>query len=419
MHEESSVFGPEERVGGEGPESGATTHAACIEVIQTSLGRENHDLAARGADGVLQPAFSSASNAGVASGSEAAAQEVPSVRPQDTDGEDDDEREFIDEFGFIIDREQKDRELLYVKNINGKKVVRREVKWANMASDWDKVNSSRHALLKERCRKGIPARFRGVAWQLLLGSHKHLLDPAIQGTYASLCNKELADEELTQVIGRDLARTFPTHILFREEGGVGQTFLRNVLHAYACIDPEVGYVQGMGFVVGALSTQMEEEETFWALHTLMYDSRYKLREMYRHGFPMLQQFFYQLKQLMARLLPKLYSHFESLGMDPSFYASQWFMTLFVYHFPFRALLRIWDIFMSEGWKIIFRVAIALMKWEEKRLVKMPFDEAIPALKKMHEGKDPDEILRRAHAVKFKTSELQAYGDAYWRMQNAM
>ncbi|RNF05532.1 rab-like GTPase activating protein [Trypanosoma rangeli] len=419
MHKESSVFGPEEQGGGEGQNSGATTHSAYIEVIQTSLGRENHDLAALGADSVPQPAFSSTSNAGIASGSEAAAQEVTSVRPQDTDEEDDDEREFIDEFGFIIDREQKDRELLYVKNIDGKKVVRREVKWANMASDWDKVNSKRHALLKERCRKGIPARFRGVAWQLLLGSHKQMLDPAIRGTYASLYNKELADEELAQVIERDLARTFPTHILFREEGGVGQTFLRNVLHAYACIDPEVGYVQGMGFVVGALSTQMEEEETFWALHTLMYDSRYTLREMYRPGFPMLQQFFYQLSQLMARLLPKLYSHFESVGMHPSFYASQWFMTLFVYHFPFRALLRVWDIFMSEGWKIIFRVAIALMKWEEKRLVKMPFDEAIPALKKMHEGKDPDEILRRAQAVKFKTSELQAYSDAYWRMQNTM
>ncbi|KEG14678.1 rab-like GTPase activating protein [Trypanosoma grayi] len=333
-------------------------------------------------------------------------------------GELEEEREFVDEFGFVIDEEGKNKELLYVKNINGKRVVRREVKWANMASDWENVNSKRHATLKERCRKGIPARFRGVAWQLLLGSHKQMTDPANRGTYESLLSKELADTELTHVIGRDLARTFPTHILFREEGGVGQTFLRKVLHAYACVDPEVGYVQGMGFVVGALSTQMGEEETFWALHALMHDGRYKLREMYRPGFPMLQQLFYQLKQLMARLLPKLHKYFREIGIDPSFYASQWFLTLFVYHFQFRALLRIWDIFMSEGWKIIFRVAIALMKWEEKRLLSLPFDEVLPALKSLHEGKDPDEILRRSLNVSFKTAELNAYGEEYWRGMNA-
>ncbi|KAH9577976.1 Rab-GTPase-TBC domain [Trypanosoma melophagium] len=333
---------------------------------------------------------------------------------QDTE----EEEVFVDEFGFVVDEEEKNRELLYVKNINGKKVVRREVKWANMASDWDNVNTKRHDKLKERCRKGIPARLRGVAWQLLLGSRKQMLDPANIGTYECLRTKELSDEELSGVIGRDLARTFPKHILFREEGGVGQTFLRNVLHAYASVDPEVGYVQGMGFVVGALSTQMGEEETFWALHALMHNDRYKLREMYRPGFPMLQQFFYQLRQLMMRLLPRLYQRFDTIGIDPSFYASQWFLTLFVYHFQFRALLRIWDIFISEGWKVIFRVSIALMKWEEKRLLELQFEEILPALKSLHEGKDPDEIVRRAQSVKFKTAELNAYAEEYWRLQNA-
>ncbi|ORC85607.1 rab-like GTPase activating protein [Trypanosoma theileri] len=328
------------------------------------------------------------------------------------------EREFVDEFGFVVDEEEKNRELLYVKNIDGRKIVRREVKWANMASDWDNVNTKRHDKLKERCRKGIPARLRGIAWQLLLGSRRQMLDPANIGTYECLRTKELADTELCSVISRDLSRTFPKHILFREEGGVGQTFLRNVLHAYASVDPEVGYVQGMGFVVGALSTQMGEEETFWALHALMYSDRYKLRELYRPGFPMLQQFFYQLKQLMARLLPKLYQHFENIGVDPSFYASQWFLTLFVYHFQFRALLRIWDIFMSEGWKIIFRVSIALMKWEEKRLLELQLEEVLPALKNLHEGKNPDEIVRRAQSIKFKTAELNAYAEEYWRAQNA-
>ncbi|KAF8287874.1 putative rab-like GTPase activating protein [Trypanosoma cruzi] len=409
--QEGSVFGPDERAESGDIDAEGTTGPFRMEGNNTSLGREKHDLSAKKACGVPQ-------NALLVNNDADAPCEDPSVRRQCMDDVDDEENEFVDEFGFVVDKEEKDRELLYVRNMDGRKVVRREIKWANMASDWSNVNSKRHAKLKERCRKGIPARFRGVAWQLLLGSQKQMSDAANRGTYESLYKKELADPELTNTIGRDLARTFPTHILFRDEGGVGQTFLRNVLHAYAAVDPEVGYVQGMGFVVGVLSTQMGEEETFWALYTLMYDRRYKLRDMYRPGFPMLQQLFYQLKRLMARFVPKVYHHFETMGVDPSFYASQWFMTLFVYHFQFRALLRVWDIFMSEGWKVIFRVAIALLKWEEKRLLEMHFDEILIALKSLHEGKDPDAILRHAHEVKFKTSELQAYGDEYWREQRA-
>lgn len=38
-------------------------------------------------------------------------------------------------------------------------------------------------------------------------------------------------------IARDRARTFPNHVLFKDDDGVGQRFLCNVLHAYAASDP--------------------------------------------------------------------------------------------------------------------------------------------------------------------------------------
>ena len=38
------------------------------------------------------------------------------------------------------------------------------------------------------------------------------------------------------------------------------------------------------------------------------------------------------------------------------FATQWFMTLFSQKFPFSVVLRIWDIFLAEGLKIIFRVS---------------------------------------------------------------
>ena len=39
----------------------------------------------------------------------------------------------------------------------------------------------------------------------------------------------------------------------------------------------------------------------------------------------------------------------------------------IYNFPFSTVVRVWDIFLAEGVKIIFRIALALLKraYQEK------------------------------------------------------
>jgi hypothetical protein len=74
------------------------------------------------------------------------------------------------------------------------------------------------------------------------------------GLYESLLQQTSPHED---VIGRDLTRTFPNHILFRmgeditgQTGSQGRNALFNVCKAYSIHDPQVGYCQGMGFLVG-------------------------------------------------------------------------------------------------------------------------------------------------------------------------
>lgn len=324
---------------------------------------------------------------------------------------DEEERKFIDEFGFELDEESAELESQYVKNIDGEQVKRREVKWTVMATEWNNTLSKNSEKLKERARKGIPSKVRGFVWQLLAQSRAQMEAPANHNVFVQLLKKKIPDDT-EGLIERDLARTFPTNTNFRDADGASQTSLRNILHAYAVIDPEVGYVQGMGFIVSTLLMQMTEEEAFWCFHSMMHSEVYRLRELYRPGFPMLQMFFFQLKCLIAKMLPKLSEHLANLSVDVSFFAAQWFLTLFVYHFQFRALLRVWDIFFCEGWKIVFRVAICLLKWEEPSLLEMGFDQLLPRMKTLHEGKPCDEIVNRALKVKFKTEELLKYRREY-------
>merc|ERR1712000_276228 len=104
-----------------------------------------------------------------------------------------------------------------------------------------------------------------------------------------------------------------------------------------------------------------------------------------------------------------------MGLDVSIFASQWFMTLYVYHFPFRAVLRLWDIFLCEGWKIIFRVGITLLKWEESNMLDQPIDVCMKQLRTISDGKSPDEIIERSLNLKFKTESLLEYRKEYEEM----
>ncbi len=53
-------------------------------------------------------------------------------------------------------------------------------------------------------------------------------------------------------------------------------------------------------------------------------------------------------------MPRLAAHMEEEGVLPTMYCSQWFLTLYAYTLPIDHLLRVWDVFLLEGPKILFR-----------------------------------------------------------------
>lgn len=108
-------------------------------------------------------------------------------------------------------------------------------------------------------------------------------------------------------------------------------------------DQEVGYTQGLAFIVAALllnaslcdprlyradSLQMPDEEAFCVLVRLM-DS-YNLRSHFLADMPGLQLRLFQFDRLVEEILPLLHTHLVRKGIKSSMYASQWFMTLFSY-----------------------------------------------------------------------------------------
>lgn len=282
---------------------------------------------------------------------------------------------------------------------------RRTQKWVKMIGkqleDWEVCQLRNAATLKKRIRKGIPEALRGRVWSHLAGSSQMLLNNP--GAYHQLL--QAAHVPCEETIARDIGRTFPRHSLFCDRSSLGQCALMNVLKAYSLHDPEVGYCQGMGFLSAMFLCYMPEQQAFWLLVACLNHKRYGLADLYRPRMPKVPEVTFIFEGLFKQYMPQLSTHLENEGLHPTMYLTQWFLTLFTYNFPFEFVTRVWDAFLHEGWKVIYRVALALMKISQKTLLSAKFEAIMDYFRDLPNKVDTDEVLTAAFRMPIKRSQI--------------
>mmetsp|Transcript_32008 Transcript_32008/g.70106 ORF Transcript_32008/g.70106 Transcript_32008/m.70106 type:complete len:362 (+) Transcript_32008:1258-2343(+) len=283
--------------------------------------------------------------------------------------------------------------------------------WRLYCVDFNRFRAKNRDKAKRLIRAGIPEPIRGAVWQQLAQSRDVLRTAQYPPLlYHHLRTSKNAPCE-TEFI-RDIDRTFPKHLLFHEKKGLGQNSLLNVLRAYSVFNPEVGYCQGMGFVTGLLLMYNSEEDTFLMLVSLL--ENYEMAGLFRPGLPLLNRYFFQLQRLIQIHLPALYEHLGQHGVEPSMYASQWFMTVCIANFPFATVVRVWDIFLNEGIKIVFRVALALLKLNQERLLAQTFEQILLTLREAPRRIEDEPLIQVALAIKLKNTKLKELEQEYVR-----
>ncbi|KAF9090047.1 hypothetical protein BGX29_002890 [Mortierella sp. GBA35] len=244
--------------------------------------------------------------------------------------------------------------------------------WGMLVQDYNAVASKLPHLLSARVRQGLPSKLRGLIWQSMSQASSTYLETM----YTQLLKEHSPYERIIQ---RDLARTFPQVDMFKEEGGKGQEMLGNILKAYSLYDPHVGYCQGLGFLVGPLLMNMDEKEAFCVFVRLM--ETYDMRTMFTLNMEGLQLRLYQFSALLSEHLPMLHAHLSFHSIHAAMYASQWFLSLFAYTYPLPLVLRVYDVVFTEGApETIMRVAVALLKKNEERLMQLQeFEDLLEVL----------------------------------------
>eukprot|EP01088_Endostelium_zonatum_P015436 TRINITY_DN3779_c5_g1_i1.p1 TRINITY_DN3779_c5_g1~~TRINITY_DN3779_c5_g1_i1.p1 ORF type:complete len:607 (+),score=96.27 TRINITY_DN3779_c5_g1_i1:948-2768(+) len=72
--------------------------------------------------------------------------------------------------------------------------------------------------------------------------------------------------------------------------------------------------------------------------------------------------------LIEKHLPLIWQHIQNLRLEVSEFADIWFKRLFVGTLPFSSILRIFDVFLTEGSKVLCRVGLALLKQGQEQLM---------------------------------------------------
>ncbi|XP_040123218.1 growth hormone-regulated TBC protein 1 [Oryx dammah] len=242
-------------------------------------------------------------------------------------------------------------------------LTRRAIKWSRLLKGGGAVQRS--MTVKRYIRKGIPLEHRARVWMGVSGAQARM--DRNPGYYQRLLQGERS-ASLEEAIRTDMNRTFPDNVRFRKDAEPClQGPLYNVLLAYGHHNHGVGYCQGLNFVAGCLILVTEsEEEAFWLLDALV--GRILPADYYSPSMLGLKTDQEVLGELVRTKLPAVAALMDGHGVLWTLVASRWFICLFVDVLPVETVLRVWDCLFSEGSKIIFRVALTLLKHHQASIL---------------------------------------------------
>eukprot|EP01120_Amphizonella_sp_Union-15-10_P014668 TRINITY_DN71_c0_g1_i1.p1 TRINITY_DN71_c0_g1~~TRINITY_DN71_c0_g1_i1.p1 ORF type:complete len:395 (-),score=31.21 TRINITY_DN71_c0_g1_i1:64-1095(-) len=261
--------------------------------------------------------------------------------------------------------------------------------------DWENLITTqmRSNRLKRKVRNGIPNDLRPTIWPALVEANELIENN--RGAYSKYFNIE--NTEATKRINFDVPRTFPKHSMFSKEGQ-GRVPLFNILKAYANYDPEIGYCQGMSYIVAVLLMHLSEELSFWVFVRLMRD--YSIRTMFQSHMPLSVQ---NYEKFLFSKCPVLYNHLKNQNVSLAMFVAPWFKTLFSQQFNLSFVFCLWDNFLLDGLNFIFKVPLSMLIFCKEKLLQLRYPDILFFLRSLPENQtDTVSLIKIAQKMQLET-----------------
>jgi len=194
--------------------------------------------------------------------------------------------------------------------------------WDYIENNWDDlIKNSRKTIIRS-LRVGIPIKHRRVVWGLLANKSR-----AIETAGFKYENIEKKESNSSRIIQADVPRTFPNWCIDTTPEFLDS--LSNILNAYANIDSQLGYTQGMNFIAAMFLIHMPEEEAFWCFYSFMHLSQLPHRLFFLEKFPKLKIIKHIVDKELKERFPEISESLKDRGLDSTIFLPQWFMVCFL------------------------------------------------------------------------------------------
>lgn len=82
---------------------------------------------------------------------------------------------------------------------------------------------------------------------------------------------------------------------------------------------------------------------------------------------------YVFHQLMKQYIPKIEAKLETQGIIVQVITVKWFMTLFSSVLSQELFYRVFEVYLNEGWPVVYAVGLTLLRLNEDRILKNNFE----------------------------------------------
>ena len=159
-----------------------------------------------------------------------------------------------------------------------------------------------------------------------------------------------------EYIRRDVNRTFYTDFFTK---GEGRTQLKRVLEAMCTVKGNVGYCQGMNFILGAMIYLLQNESSGFYMFNCMLNS-YELNTLFAYNTPDYQIRVFQLNYYVKKYLVEVYNHFKNNNLSFDLLYSDWLLTLFSNYYDIEKLDFPWTCFIVDKWKGLIKICLIII-----------------------------------------------------------
>ena len=151
--------------------------------------------------------------------------------------------------------------------------------------------------------------------------------------------------------------------------------IKNILASFVHIFPEIGYCQGMNYLVAFLYQllNLDEELTFYFLCGLLLNTKYN--QIFKDDFQTLTLFFKIFEKILEINRPEIYYKFIDNNIVTSSYISPLFITLFTDQAPTfkkdsppKFIFFIIEKFILEGWSALFNCGFTLLEFTYDKIM---------------------------------------------------